>query len=241
MPRELNTLHLHFWDISVRFLDQIFPFVYCVTRKAFFGHFVHSQGQAHVGLFQLYPTSMPCHSSRQVKTVPEISCCFKQWDSAIISTISASIASSNVIKAWFVHSQGWLSGNSSAKTTELTTKWCLISRTVRTNAFFNHGGLLLWMVINWLRSSQRKPAAHYMVNWQLFTLIWIYSHPTACCFLFLLLPVLRTIFKYTCWVIRLVAAVAASWWTNWCLRGCCGPSTPVCDVAPANRLELHPL
>jgi len=34
------------------------------------------QGQAHVGLFQLYQTTLPCHLSRHVENLQEIGCCF---------------------------------------------------------------------------------------------------------------------------------------------------------------------
>jgi len=146
-----------------------------------------------------------------------------------------------VINACFVHWWGCLSVNSSAKIPELTTSWCSISRTVRTNGFVDHGGFLLRAAINSLHSSLRTPAVRYIVNWPPFASIWIYPHPTACCFLFLLLAVLRTIFKCASWVICLVAALAASRWTNLCLRSCCVPSISVFDVAPANRPVFDPL
>jgi len=100
---------------------------------------------------------------------------------------------------------------------------------------------LLSAAINWPGSSLRTPAVHYTVNWRLFTSIWIYSHPTECCFSFLLLPALRMIFKCAFWVICLVAALVASRWTNWCLRFCCVPMSDALDVAHANRLDLDPL
>jgi len=145
-----------------------------------------------------------------------------------------------VIKACFVHSQGRLSGNSSAKIPELTS-WCSISRTVRTNAFVDHGSFPLGAAMNLLRSSLRAPAVCYMVNWPPIASIWIYSHPTACCFIFLLLQVLRIIFKCASWVICLVAASAASRWTNLCLRSCCVPRMSVVDVTPTNRPVFDPL
>ena len=146
-----------------------------------------------------------------------------------------------MIKACFVHSRGFLSGNTSAKIPELTTSWCSISRTVRTNAFVDHGGLPLPAAIHWSRSSLRTPALGYMVSWQPFKMIWITLHPTACCFVFVLLPVLQTIFKCSSWVIFLVASLAGSWWTNWCLRSCCVLTIDVLDEGPANRLDLDPL
>jgi len=139
-----------------------------------------------------------------------------------------------VIKACFVHSQGRLSGNSSAKIPQLTTSWCSISRTVRINPFVDHRGFLLRAALNSLRSSLWTPAVGYSVNWLPFASIRIYSHPTVCYFLFLLLPVLRMIFKCASWVICLVATLAASQWTNLCLYSCCVPRISVFDVAPAN-------
>jgi len=146
-----------------------------------------------------------------------------------------------VINIYFIHSRGCLSGNSSAKITELTTSFCSISQTVRTNAFIDHGGFPLRAAINWLRSSLRIPAVSYTINRPPIASIWIHSHPTACCFLFFLLPVLQTIFKCAPWVICLVAALAASRWTNLCLRPCCVPRISVMDVAPANLPVFDPL
>jgi hypothetical protein len=76
MLRKLNTPLLLFSNLGAWFLNEIFRFLYCGVRKAFFGHFGHIQRQAHVGLFQLYLTSLPCHSCRHVETLQEISCCF---------------------------------------------------------------------------------------------------------------------------------------------------------------------
>ena len=76
MPRKLNTPLLLFSDLGAWFLNEIFRFLYCGARKAFFGHFGHIQRQAHVGLFQLYPTSLPCHSCRHVENLQDISRCF---------------------------------------------------------------------------------------------------------------------------------------------------------------------
>jgi len=76
MPRKLNALLVLFSDLGAWFLNKIFRFLYCGARKAFFGHFGHIQCQAHVGLFHLYPTSLPCHSCRHVDNLQAISCCF---------------------------------------------------------------------------------------------------------------------------------------------------------------------
>ena len=120
----------------------------------------------------------------------------------------------------------------------LTTSWCSISRTVLTNAFVNHGGFPLQAAIHWSRCSIRTPAVRYTVCWLPLTSIRIHSHPTACCCLFLLFPVVRTIFQSASWVMFLVAALAASPQPNCCLRSCFVPVIAVFDVAPANRLDL---
>ena len=109
MRRKLNTLHLLFSDISVRFLDQVSYILHCGAWKPSFGHFGHVQGQVHIELFQLYTTSLRCHCSRHDEYLQEISCCFKQWDAAITSIIYAFIASCRVINACFAHSLGRLS------------------------------------------------------------------------------------------------------------------------------------
>ena len=140
-----------------------------------------------------------------------------------------------MITPCFVHSRGCLSGNSSVEIPELTTSWGSISRTVWTNAFVDNGGFLLWAAINLLRSSLLTPAVRYTVNWPPFASIWIYWHPTAYCVLFLLLRVLRTIFKWAFWVICVEVALAASRWTNLGLCSCCVQRMSVFDVAPANR------
>jgi len=75
MPRKLNTPLLLLSDIGARSFHPELRFLYCGARIAIFGHFCNIQGQAHVGLFQLYPTSLPCHSSRHVGNLQEIGCC----------------------------------------------------------------------------------------------------------------------------------------------------------------------
>jgi hypothetical protein len=195
----------------------------------------------HVWLFQLYATSLPCHRSRHVEYLQEISYCFKQWDAANTSTIYASVASSKMIKAWFVNSRGPVSRNWYTKILELTTALCSILRTMRTNALVDRAGFPLRAAIHWSLSSQRTPATWYPVNWRPFIAVWVYSHPTACRFLFVLLPVLWTNFKCGSWVIFLVAALAASRWIDKCLHSCCVPISDVFDEEPANRLDSHPL
>ena len=113
-PRKLNPPLLFFSDHGPRFLDQTLRFLYRGAGKPSFGHFDHVQGQAHDRLFQVYTTSLRCHHSRHVKYQTEISCCFKQYNVAITSTIDASIPFSKVITACFTHSRGCLSGYWSA-------------------------------------------------------------------------------------------------------------------------------
>jgi hypothetical protein len=161
-----------------------------------------------------------------------------KWGSGNTSTIYNSVASSTVFKAFFMHSWGCWSRNSSAKIPELTTLSYWISRTVRTTALVDYGGLLLQQAIYWSRSSIHTPVVRYIVSWPLTTLIWIDSHPITCYFVFLLHPVLRTIFKCASWVIFLVATIAASQWTNRCLRcRCVSPSGALLE-APVVRLDL---
>jgi len=104
--------------------------------------------------------------------------------------------------------------------TELTSSWCLISRTMGMNAIVDHAGMPLWAAMNWSRSSLRTPAINYIVSRQRSTSIWSNLHRIACCCLLLLRPVLHTVFNCVSGVILSVTAIAASWCTNWCLRCC---------------------
>jgi len=153
MPRKLNTPLPLFWDCWARCLDQGLHFFYCSARKPCLGHFGHIQGQEHVGLFQLYPISLPCHSSRYVENLQGISCRVWKWHSATTSTIHVSAASSTENIVCFSHSWGCLWRNSCAKIPEQTTWWCLVSRSVRGKASVDHGGSLLRAAINWSRKS----------------------------------------------------------------------------------------
>jgi len=148
------------------------------------------------------------------------------------STVYASIAPCKVINACFVHSRGRLSWNSSTKIPELMTSWCSILRTMRMDALVDHGGFPLRTEMNWSQSSLHTPSVYYMVCWPSFGLIWAYSHPIACCFSFLLLPVLRTISECASWDIFLEAALSALRWTNWCLPSRCVPESAVLGVMP---------
>jgi len=241
MPRKLNTPLLLISDLGARFLDKILHFLYCGVWKPSFGHVGHIQGQAHIEPFQLYPTSLLCHPSRRVEYLQDISCYFLQSNSAITSTLSASIACSKVIKASFVPSWRYLSGCSSAEISALKTSWCSISLTEWRNIIVDHGRFPIRAAMNVSYSSLCTPTVRYMVNWRPFTMVWRYSHPTVWCFLFMLLPVIWTISNCASWVIFLVAAVAASWCTNWSLRSCCVPMSDLFDKAPANWLHLDPL
>jgi hypothetical protein len=87
MPSNLNDLHLHFSHLGDRFLDHVLCFLYRSTWKLSIGYFGHSQGQAHVGLFQLYLTSFPCHRSKHVECQHQLRCYFRQWNWATPSTI----------------------------------------------------------------------------------------------------------------------------------------------------------
>jgi len=76
MTRKLNTPPLLFSDLGAWFLNDIFCFLYCGERKSLFGHSGYFQRQAHVELFQLYPTSLPCHSCRHAEILQDTSGCF---------------------------------------------------------------------------------------------------------------------------------------------------------------------
>jgi hypothetical protein len=75
MPRKLNTPHCLLSDLGARFVNQELGFLYYSAQNASFGYFRHIQGQVHVRLFQLYPTSFLCHCRRHVENLQEISSC----------------------------------------------------------------------------------------------------------------------------------------------------------------------
>jgi len=75
MARRLKSPLLHFSGFGLTFCDLLLPLLYWGARTPSFGHFGYLQGQAHVGLFQLHPTSFSCHSSRYVVKLQEICCC----------------------------------------------------------------------------------------------------------------------------------------------------------------------
>jgi len=140
-----------------------------------------------------------------------------------------------------MHSLGCLWRNWSANIPQLTTSWSSIWQTVWTNALVVHRGYLLWAATNWSRSSLCPPGLHYTVTWPLSTSIWSYFHPIACCFLFLLLPALGTAVKCPSWVILLVAAIAGSWWTKWCMGYCCVSPGGAKIEAPVFWLDSDPI
>jgi len=144
-----------------------------------------------------------------------------------------------VIEASLVNSEGCLSGISSVKIPRLTTSWYLISRTFPGHALVYHGGLPFWATIIWSYSSLRTPTIGYTFDWRPITLLSMYSHRTACCFLLLMFPVSWTIVKFASWVIFLVAALEALRWTNWWLRSCCLPMSDEFDIVPGNPFESH--
>jgi hypothetical protein len=92
-------------------------------------------------------------------------------------------------------------------------------------------------VINWSHSSLRTRAVRYILISPSSTQICIDSHLIACCFLFLLLPVVGTFFQCASRVIFLVATHAALWWTNWCLRCCCVSLRGALLETPVVRLD----
>jgi hypothetical protein len=63
--------------------------------------------------------------------------------------------------------------------------------------------------VPWLCSSLHSPAVRYRDNWPWLRLIWIESHPIACCSIFFLFPVLHHFFKFASRVIFQVAQIAA--------------------------------
>ena len=73
VPRKLSIPLLLFLDLGARLLDRVFRLLYCGSRKPAWSQFGHIHGQAHVGLFQLYTTSLPCHCSRHVEYLNDIS------------------------------------------------------------------------------------------------------------------------------------------------------------------------
>jgi hypothetical protein len=147
------------------------------------------------------------------------------------------VASSNVLKAGLAYSQGPLSQNLSAKISGLTTSRCSILWTIRKNAFVDHRGLPLQVAMNWSWSSLHTPAAYYIVSWLRSTSIWSYSHQITCCFLLLLRTVLSTVCECKFWDIFSVAAIAASWRTNWCLCRCCVSARGSFNEAPVVGLN----
>jgi len=117
MPRKLNSLLLPFSDFCLRFLDWELHFLYCGARNPPLAILAICKARR----MSDCSSSLPCHSCRHVENLQEISCCTYRLDSAITSTMYASVASSNVVKACLVHSRRFSSLNSSAKIPQLAT------------------------------------------------------------------------------------------------------------------------
>jgi len=142
------------------------------------------------------------------------------------STINTLVAFSKVIEACCVHTRGQWSRDLCTTMPELTTSRCSIPRTVHTNALVDHGSFPAWAEMKCSRSSFRIRAVYYMISWTSFTLIWVHSHPLiACCFLFLLQPVLQMIFKCASWDM-----FCGPHWRH------CGGLTGVCGLAVGQRV-----
>jgi len=184
---------------------------------------------------------LPWPIANSIENQQEVTCCMDILDSAITSTISASVASSNVVEACSVHCWGFLSLNSSTEIPELTASWCSISHAMRTNALVNHGAFTLRVAIHWSHSALHTPAVCYIISWQPCTSIQLHLHLIACCIWFFPFPVLRTIFNLVSSVIFSVAAFGESRWTMWCLHCSRVWGCGVLDEAPVILLDFVPL
>jgi hypothetical protein len=74
----LNPLLLVFSNFGMRLLEPAFHVLYCGPQIPIFALVAHIQGMEHVRLFWLNPNSLPCHSSRHVENLPEMSCCLQK-------------------------------------------------------------------------------------------------------------------------------------------------------------------
>jgi len=92
----------HFSDLSMRCLDQVLSFLHCGASNPFFGTFLHIEIKAHGRVFQLYQTSLPCHSCRHVENLQEISYCIDISGSARTCIDFTSEESAEMVKACFV-------------------------------------------------------------------------------------------------------------------------------------------
>jgi hypothetical protein len=93
-----------FSSFRVRLLDDTLRFRNCGARKPSVGQFGHIQTKAYVGLFQLYPTSLPCHSRRHVEKPRRIQLRSPNIRFGITSTMYTSITTTKDIKHSFTHS-----------------------------------------------------------------------------------------------------------------------------------------
>jgi len=180
-PNKLNSLLLLFSDLGPRFL--IGNSVSCIAP-------CDNPPLAILAIFKARYMSdcssctwPPCLAivADMLKTYKEISCCIYILDSAITSTIYASVAFSNMVISCLDHSRGFFWRNPSARIPVRATSWCSISWTVRIHALVQHGGFALWAAMDWSGSSLRTPAVCYIINWRL---CYILSHAASwcCCF-----------------------------------------------------------
>jgi hypothetical protein len=139
MLRKLNSPQLLFSEIRVRYLHQIFCFLYYGMGQPTFSHFGHNHGKEHVGLFLLYSTCLPPHRCVHDENLPEIRCCCNIWNLAITSTLYSFVTPMKVFRAAFVHCQGRLSWISSGKMPVLIASLGSISTTIQQNLMFNCG------------------------------------------------------------------------------------------------------
>jgi len=120
---------------------------------------------------------------------------------------------------------------------EQRPSWRLISPTVWINVLVDHSGFPLLAEINCSHSSLHTPALHYIVRWRPAATIRIYSHSISCCFLCLLLLVLRMICNWESQVIFAEAALAVLRWTTWCMRCCLVSAGGTLDRVPGDWLD----
>jgi hypothetical protein len=136
---------------------------------------------------------LPCHSSRHVENLPEMSCCLQKWDSAITSTRCVSIPCPEECKAWLVHSWGCITWNSSAKIPPLRTSPCSILWIMWTHTLVIHGGIPSQVDWQWSHSALQTLAWYHIFSGFRSTLSWIYLHFVACCMWHILVQILQTI------------------------------------------------
>jgi len=100
-------------------------------------------------------------------------------------------------------------------------------------------GFPLRAAITWSSSTVCIPALNYVVSYLPSTLIWINSHPITCCWIFMLLIALWTVFKYPFSVMICVVVLVVQQWTNGCLGGYCDSADGALHKAQLSRLNLE--